>query len=99
MTEQNRDLINYVYSKSAEKQRFTLWEDIYTSYYNWLTKHITFYQQSNECDREFDPKELAMFLVNTVEQAAEQHFLFQKEETDVTHSIRFLHRFLVKSLK
>ncbi|HBS92369.1 MAG TPA: hypothetical protein DEA51_07850, partial [Erysipelotrichaceae bacterium] len=33
------------------------------------------------------------------EQAAEQHFLFQKEVTDVTHSIRFLHRFLVKSLK
>ena len=99
VTEQNRDLINYVYSKSAEKQRFTLWEDIYTSYYNWLTKHITYYQTANECDREYDPKELAMFLVNTVEQAAEQHFLFQKEVTDVTHSIRFLHRFLVKSLK
>lgn len=99
VTEQNRDLINYVYSKSAEKQRFSLWEEIYTPYYKWLTRHLQFYQDTEQCDREFDSKELAMFLVNTVEQAAEQHFLFQKEVQDVTHSIQFLHRFVVKSIK
>lgn len=99
ITIKNSHLINYVYSKSAEHQRFVAWEALYEPYYNTFSEMIKFYQSLGQCTELFPSKTLAKFLINVVEESAENHVLFNESKENTEDSIQFVYEFIIRSLK
>ncbi len=99
ITINNSHLINYVYSKSAEHQRFVAWEALYEPYYNTFSEMIEFYQSLGQCTELFPLKTLAKFLINVVEESAENHVLFNESKENTEDSIQFVYKFILRSLK
>lgn len=97
IVQKHQSLIGYVTAKSAEKGRYIAWEALYESYYQWLIKAITHYQENNECVQE-DTRALVIFLIGTVEESAEQHYLFTNKPNHVEAAEDLVYRFLVRSL-
>ena len=98
ITVDNSQLINYVYSKSAEHQRFVAWEALYEPYYQSFGEKIAHYQHIGQCSKQFQAKTLAKFLINVVEESAENHVLFNEGGEDIEASINFVYEFIIGSL-
>ncbi len=98
ITIDNSQLINYVYSKSAEHQRFVAWEALYELYYQSFGEKIQHYQNIGQCTDKFQSKTLAKFLINVVEESAENHVLFNEASEDTKASIDFVYEFIIGSL-
>jgi hypothetical protein len=96
--EKNQSLIGYVTAKSAEKDRYISWEKLYEPYYTWMDMMIEYYQSVGECIIEKDNKALVVLLIGTVEESAEQYYLFTSKPPSVDGPIDLVHRLLVRSI-
>lgn len=96
--DKNKSLIGYVMAKSAEKDRYLLWEKLYTPTYQWLEGVIDYYQSNHQCVLEINNRSLVILLMGMVEESAEQYYLYTSNPPPCSEPIALLHRFLMRSL-
>lgn len=98
ITKKHQSLIGYVTAKSSEKDRYIAWENLYETYYAWLEMIVNYYQLQGECIDEDDTKALVVLLIGTVEESAEQYYLYTSKPQLLDETINLVHRFLVRSI-
>lgn len=84
-TKDHRDTLQLLYAGLAQSEHFSQWEEIYNPLYDWVGQLLEEAKKKMELDGTVPTLFTAKFLVGTIESAAEQLYLYQRNEDEMAH--------------
>lgn len=79
LTEEYRDIFALIYAGMASSDYLDSWEEIYENYYIAVAKLLKNAQDNQVIRQSIDPKQYAVLLIGLIESAADQSYLYDKQ--------------------
>jgi AcrR family transcriptional regulator len=83
VTKEYRQIFALVYAGLASTDYLQEWEALYSQYYTWMSKFLNRAKDAGILRENLDPDQTAVLLIDLIESAAEQTFLYSHGDKDM----------------
>lgn len=83
VTKEYRQIFALVYAGLAATEYLQEWEALYSPYYTWMSKFLSDAKEAGTLRENLDPDQTAVLLIDLIESAAEQTFLYSHGDKDM----------------
>jgi AcrR family transcriptional regulator len=83
VTKEYREIFALVYAGLAATEYLQDWEALYSQYYSWMSRFLGNAKENGILREDLDPDQTAVLLIDLIESAAEQTFLYSHGDKDM----------------
>jgi len=83
VTKEYRQIFALVYAGLASTDYLQEWEALYSQYYTWMSRFLSQAKYAGTLRQNLDPDQTAVLLIDLIESAAEQTFLYSHGDKDM----------------
>ncbi|MBS3680394.1 TetR family transcriptional regulator [Ornithinibacillus massiliensis] len=83
VTKEYRQIFALVYAGLASTDYLQEWEALYSQYYSWMSRFLGEAKEAGTLRQNLDPDQTAVLLIDLIESAAEQTFLYSHGDKDM----------------